>query len=199
VRATTFWVGEIYDPSAGAEGQNIASAYDGRWMQHYGGCDGVRRNGACQTEHRSAANGWFPSSMQPRENPFYVALPFDDVGDPIAFAQRSRIPWAPARGYAGHLSDRDFSYMKNRWVAVTGPRGTCYGQIEDAGPGHYHDFAYVFGGAEPVGTYGVDLSPAMFHCVGFQRGTGVGNVDWRFVDVPPRGPWTKVVTVRQYG
>jgi hypothetical protein len=197
VRATTFWVGEIYDLSAGVEGQNIASAYDGRWMEHYGGCDGIRRDGVCQSEPRTAANGWFPSSMTPSENPFYLALPFDDVNDPVAFAQRNKMPWAGDRGYAGHLLDRHFSYMKNRWVGVTGPGGTCYGQIEDAGPAQYHDFAYVFGRAEPVAGYGVDLSPALFHCVGLRNDAGVGTVDWRFVDVPPDGPWKRVVTARQ--
>jgi hypothetical protein len=54
--------------------------------------------------------------------------------------------------------DSDYSYMKNRWVQLTGPNGsTCYGQVQDAGPSSgslYHDADYVFGAddARPANT-----------------------------------------------
>jgi hypothetical protein len=95
--------------------------------------------------------------------------------------------------------------MKNRWVKLVGPNGnTCYGQIEDAGPSSgsaYHDTAYVFGSndARPAnkqfGAAGADVSPALNGCLGFKDLDGdTDKVTWQFVDAPPPGPWTKVVT-----
>ncbi len=176
-----------------------------------GGCDGVSGSGGgCATERRTAANGYFPTRVVPRENPFYLDLPFDDVNDKVAFAERCKvIPWAHAPGYAGRCADHGFSYMKNRWVRVVGPTGkVCYGQIEDAGPSHgslYHDAAYVFGAANarPVqGEFndaGMDVSPALNGCLGFAELDGDGDrVAWQFVDAGrvPSGPWSRVVTTR---
>jgi len=203
--ATTFWVGEIFDPHA-ADGSQVISTYDAHWLRHYGGCDGVVRHGRCETERRKAANGYFPARMPPRENPFYLDLPFDDVNDAAAFSRRARvIPWANDRGYAGHARDQAFSYMKNRWVKLMRDGRTCYGQIEDAGPGVYHDSRYVFGAGNPrpaskrYNGAGLDVSPALTGCLAFTELNGDSNrVDWQFVDaadVPP-GPWRKVVTTR---
>lgn len=203
VQATTFWAGELYDPDLGVEGQNISSAWDVDWTEHHGGCDGVEieadadTGNVCGFEERVAAEDFMPRAMTPRENPFYLALPFDDLNNDDAFSQRANIPWADDPGYAGRLEDRDFSYMKNRWVQVEGPDGSCYGQIEDAGPGEYADFGYVFGDAPPIEEIGIDLSPSLYACVGLGPEAGIGVVSWRFVDRPPPGPWTEVVTVRQ--
>lgn len=138
-----------------------------------GGCDGVAVSNSCATEKRSATNGYFPTKVTPDENPFYLDLPFDDVNDPTAFAERcTTIPWANDPGYAGHCADGSFSYMKNRWVKITGPSNSvCYGQLEDAGPSHgslYHDANYVDG----------------------------HHITWSFVDQVdvPAGPWTTIVT-----
>jgi hypothetical protein len=204
--ATTFWVGEIFDPDA-ADGSQVLSTYDSKWQAHYGGCDGVITTaGACETEPRRAADGFFPMHMTPRENPFYLDLPFDDLNDPIAFARRCAVvPWAEESGYAGQCTNRGFSYMKNRWVEMVGPNGhTCYGQIEDAGPGRYHDVRYVFGtaNARPAnaryGGAGADVSPALNGCLGFAELNGdTDRVDWRFVDdaAVPDGPWRRLVTI----
>jgi hypothetical protein len=172
--ATTFWVGEIFDPKL-PDGSQVCSTYDSQWAFHWsgvnngkvpanadgcagsivGGCDGVPTGTTCKTEARSAKNDYFPTSsaVHPHENPFYLDIPFDDVNDATAFKSRcSVIPWANDAGYAGHCADSNFSYMKNRWAKITGPNGhTCYGQIEDAGPSHgtlYHDTAYVFGSGD---------------------------------------------------
>jgi hypothetical protein len=60
-------------------------------------------------------NGYFPTRMIPRENPFYLDLPFDDVNDSAAFAGRSKVdPWARDPGYADRAADPSFSYMNNR-------------------------------------------------------------------------------------
>lgn len=229
--ATTFWVGEIVDAKL-SDGSQICSAYDRDWAYHYsgvdagtvplgsaacpgsirGGCDGVEgARGSCETQARSAANGYFPTELTPRENPFYLDLPFDDVNDPTAFGERCQvIPWSYEPRFAGHCTDRDFSYMKNHWVRIVGPNGrTCYGQIEDAGPSHdhlYHDALYVFGttNARPIqGQFndtGMDVSPALNGCLGFAALNGDHDeISWQFVDpgqVPP-GPWRRIVTTRQ--
>jgi len=206
--ATTFWVGEIFDPNA-ADGSQMTSTYDSRWYAHYGGCDGVNHGTAvkrCQTERRNAANGFFPVHMVPKQNPFYLDLPYDDLNDSIAFRERAAvIPWAHDPGYAGHARDPNFSYMKNRWVQLRRHGRTCYGQIEDAGPGDYHDAKYVFGShnARPAnrryGWAGLDVSPALNGCLAFSELNGESDrVSWRFVDavdVPP-GPWKRLVTTR---
>lgn len=201
--ATTFWVGEIFDPHS-PNGSQVISTYDAHWLRHYGGCDGVVTGGRCQTQRRVAANGFFPTLMTPRENPFYLDLPFDDVNDAAAFSQRARfIPWAHDRGYAGHAHDTAFSYMKNRWVKLTRDGRTCYGQIEDAGPGVYDDYRYVFGAGDPRPASrlyhgaGLDVSPALTGCLGFSELNGDDNrVNWQFVDAAevPAGPWTRLVT-----
>jgi hypothetical protein len=201
--ATTFWVGEIFDPHS-PDGSQVISTYDASWERHYGGCDGVLTRGSCQTERRVAADGFFPTRMTPRENPFYLDLPFDDVNNPAAFSRRAQfIPWADDPGYAGHAHDPAFSYMKNRWVRLTRDGRTCYGQIEDAGPGVYDDYRYVFGTADrrPASRLyngaGLDVSPALTGCLGFTELNGDDDrLTWQFVDkvdVPP-GPWSKLVT-----
>lgn len=231
--STTFWVGEIYNANL-ADGSQVCSTYDSNWAYHWsgvnngkvpsgaagcagaivGGCDGVPgANNACKTEKRTAANGYFPTSPQvnPKENPFYLDLPYDDLNDPIAFKERcSVIPWANDPGFAGHCSDGSFSYMKNHWVKLLGPNGnTCYGQVEDAGPSHgslYHDKAYVFGtnDARPTQTRfnnaGMDVSPALNGCLGFASLDGQSDrVSWSFVDAAavPAGPWTRIITTSQ--
>ena len=226
--ATTFWVGELFDANR-ADGSQICSTYDTNWAYHWsgvdhgtvsadasgcpgsiiGGCDGVPGvNNRCATEPRTSANGYYPTGVTPKENPFYLDVPFDDLNDPAAYAQRCRaIPWADDAEFGGHCGDAGFSYMKNRWVRLVGPDGnTCYGQIEDAGPSHddlYHDTDYVFGAIDPRPTQmqfnnaGVDVSPALNGCLGFAEIDGETDlVSWQFVDgsdVPP-GPWTAIVT-----
>jgi hypothetical protein len=203
--ATTFWVGEIFQPH-NPNGSQVISTYDAHWLRHYGGCDGVVTGGRCETERRVAANGYFPTHMTPRQNPFYLDLPFDDVNNPAAFAQRAHvIPWANDPGYPGHASDPSFSYMKNRWVKIIRNGRTCYGQIEDAGPGAYDDYRYVFGTGDPrpanrlYNGAGLDVSPALTGCLAFTELNGDNNqVSWQFVDaadVPP-GPWTRLVTTQ---
>ena len=201
--STTFWVGEIFDPSA-ADGSQVISTYDSDWLGSFGGCDGVARSGSCETEARSPANGWFPTSMTPRQNPFYLDLPYDDINDPSGFAQRGAvIPWAHTPPYSAHAGDDGFSYLKNRWVELQRNGRTCYGQIEDAGPGEYQDATYVFGASDArpankrYGGAGMDVSPALTGCLAFPELDGTsGVVDWRFVEAGqvPAGPWTRLVT-----
>jgi hypothetical protein len=207
--STTFWVGEIFDPNA-SDGSQMISTYDSDWYAHYGGCDGVNSGTGvkrCQTERRTAANGFFPLHIAPKENPFYLDLPFDDLNNRTAFRERATvIPWANDPGYAGHAKDPNFSYMKNRWVQITDNGRTCYGQIEDAGPGQYHDAGYVFGSndARPAnhryGGAGMDVSPALNGCLAFTELDGDSDrVNWRFVDAVdvPLGPWKTLITTQR--
>ena len=228
IASTTFWVGELYDATL-ADGSQVCSTYDGNWAFHWsgvnmgkvpasaagcagsiwGGCDGNwnATYTQCSTEPRTAANDYFPTNgFVPKENPFYLDLPYDDLNDPIGFRDRCTvIPWANDPGYAGRCNDTSFSYMKNRWVELVGPSGkSCYGQVQDAGPSsgsNYHDAAYVFGSNDkrPAQTQwnnaGMDVSPALNGCLGFKELDGSSDkVNWRFVDSPPAGPWTRVVT-----
>lgn len=241
--STTFWVGEIFDADL-SDGSQVCSTYDGQWaLNHtgvelgttpasasgcagsvYGGCDGVSSGTgtdfACATESRDASNGYFPTSAPtPLQNPFYLDLPYDDVNDSTAFAERCQVvPWAASDNAAtgvDHCTDSNYSYMKNRWVEITGPNGnTCYGQIQDGGPSSgsaYHDSNYVFGDADarPANTdfsgdssqgAGTDVSPALNGCMGFAELDGDSDhVNWRFVDRAnvPAGPWLTVETTDQ--
>lgn len=201
--ATTFWVGELFDPQA-ADGSQMYSTYDEAWYDSYGGCDGVIVDGTCDTQLRSAENDYFPTAMTPKENPFYLDLPFDDVNDESAAGMRADVvPWASVEPYASRLDDPGTSIMKNRWVELHRDGVTCYGQIQDAGPGEYDDAEYVFGAddARPknqrYGGAGMDISPALNSCLGFDDLNGsTETLDWRFVDEVdvPTGPWRILVT-----
>jgi hypothetical protein len=205
VVATTFWVGEIFDPTA-ADGSQVVSTYDDSWLRHYGGCDGVVVDRECRTERRTAADHFFPTAMRPEQNPFYLDLPFDDVNNAAAAAQRgSVVPWAHDPGWVEKLADPHRSIMKNRWVAVRKGSHVCYGQIEDAGPGEYDDVPYVFGSSDArprnqrYNGAGMDVSPALNGCLGFAELDGEDDrVDWWFVDASdvPAGPWRILVTTR---
>jgi hypothetical protein len=202
VTATVFWVGE---PRGGGSSENNAlSAWDDRWLAHYGGVDDP-------LPRRTAANGYFPSSFAPRENPFYVDLPYDDFqddGTPRA-DRLAVVPWA--RWLLPELrrherAGRPFSLLKNRWVRLIRHGRVCYAQWEDSGPYVYDDAGYVFGGpdARPrsprANRAGLDVSPAVRDCLRFRGANNDENaVDWQFVEdgqVPP-GPWRRVVTTRQ--
>lgn len=204
--ATTFWVGEVFDPTA-EDGSQVTSTYDSEWMETFGGCDGQVTSKGCQTEARTGANGYLPSSIKPKENPFYLDLPYDDINNEAAFRERATvIPWANDEGYKGKATLSTFSFMKNRWVKIRKDDKVCYGQIQDAGPGEYQDKSYVFGSddARPANkkfnSAGMDVSPALNGCLGFSDLDGESDtVDWQFVeqkDVPP-GPWLDIVTVSQ--
>jgi len=148
-------------------------------------------DGTCSTERRTAENHHSPTSTAPRQDPFYLDLPFDDVSDPAAAAQRSGVvPWADEPRYATVLADPDRSLVKDRWVAVRKDGRTCCGQVQDAGPGVYDDAAHVCGSDDvrPANRRyngaGTDVSPALDGCLGFAD---------QDADVPP-GPWTRLVT-----
>ncbi len=188
ITATIFWVGE--PEGGGSSEDNAFSAWDDAWLEHYGGYDDP-----------FSRNGYFPSGFVPKENPFYLDLPyndFDDDGKRKANAYEL-IPWANERDWGPRES-----MLKNRWVKLMRNGVTCYGQIEDAGPYEYDDHAYVFGTDRPKSTRannaGMDVSPALRDCLKFEGLNNDDNhVDWQFVgeeDVPI-GPWKEIVTTSQ--
>ena len=179
VTATVFWVGEPAD-SDSAYISNAASAWDDHWRDRFGGVD--------EPDRRA---GWRPAEFAPRENPFYVALPYDDLNDDgHVKASAAGIPWAAER-VPGQ------SVLKNRWVSVERDGRVAYAQWEDVGPFQSDDFGSVFGTAAPVNRRndraGIDVSPAIRDQLGLD---GEEAVSWRFVDRAdvPAGPWLSVVT-----
>jgi hypothetical protein len=178
--ATVFWVGES-ETHDNDYISNVMSAWDTRWHDHYGGLDDPYDR--C---------GFEPCGFVPNENPFYVALPYNDRDhDGRRKANAASIPWDdPAT---------QTSVLKNRWIEVRVGGKSCFGQWEDVGPFEDDDIAYVFGDADAANEFGVgagiDLSPAMRDCLGVG---GVAQVEWRHVefDAVPQGPWTKTITTQ---
>jgi hypothetical protein len=181
--ATEFWCGE----DAAADNDfisNVPSAWCDDWVESFGGVD--------DPHHR---DGYLPAGFQPKENPFYVALPYGDYDDEGVRPNVSRIPWHKA---GPDDYPENGSLLKNRWVEVRHRGRTAYGQWEDVGPNEEDDPDFVFGAAEPKNTFGeragIDLSPALCHYLGID---GSGNVVWRFVEADdvPRGPWSEITTI----
>jgi len=181
VTATVFWVGE---PAAPGSPANTSSAWDAHWQEHFGGVDDPR--------HR---NGYLPAAFAPGENPFYIALPYNDMPAARRSEALQVIPWAHGQGLETAGPRR--SFCKNHWVRLTCNGRTCYAQWEDVGPFNTDDSAYVFGSAAPRNTSnhsaGIDVSPAVRDAL---RLGGMGAVDWQFVDEAevPGGPWKLTVT-----
>lgn len=185
--ATVFWVGEEADASNDFI-PNAMSAWDEQWMEHYGGIDDP-----------DCRSGYNPCRFVAKENPFYVALPYNDLDEEGDRKDNAAlVHWYS--GKALSLSAGK-SILKNHWIEVTRKNKTCYGQWQDVGPFEEDDVAYVFGtNMKSKNTFdagaGIDLSPAMRDCLGVGD---ISDVEWRFVEdtAVPKGPWTKVVTTRR--
>ncbi len=176
---TMFWVGEKADGSNDYI-PNEASAWDSHWMGKFGGID-----------NPYSRNGYSPSGFNPKQNPFYFALPYNDFGDNGRKANATKIPW-----YRPGIGDRS-SYVKNRLIKITYKSKTCYAQWEDVGPFETDDFDYVFGTSEPKEKRaGLDVSPAVRTCLQMLTND---NVSWQFVEDTdvPSGPWKEIVTTSQ--
>lgn len=178
---TLFWTGE----RATGENDYIAnteSFWDKHWAAHYGGVDDPERR--C---------GFHPCGFTPRENPFYVALPYGELDDSGKLkANASAIPLHLVSQGAREPS------LKNHWVEIRRGNRTCYGQWEDVGPFETDDFDYVFGSApHPKNRAGVgaglDVSPAVWKCLGLEANA---TTSWRLVSEAevPAGPWKDIIT-----
>ena len=177
---TVFWVGEGATEDNGYI-NNYGSYWDANWMKHYGGVD--------SPEHRK---GYLPAAFTPKQNPFYVALPFAEVdGDGNLKPIAKKIPG---------FGTNEGPLTRNRWVEVRYKDKSCFAQWQDVGPFEENDFAWVFGSAKKPKNKqgmkaGLDISPATAQFLGF----GVDEADiaeWRFVDEKdvPDGPWKAIVT-----
>jgi len=179
--ATVFWVGEAPSRDNDHIG-NDASAWDDHWRQHFGGADDPNRR-----QH----GGYWPAGFRPRENPFYVALPygeFTDSGD--VRTDVSKVYWYDRK----HPPTDGRSILAGRWVQVSLNGRTTYVQWADVGPFQEDDVDYVFGTHPPIDRRaGIDLSPAAAR---YLRVPGEARVSWQFVDADqvPAGPWTEIVT-----
>ncbi len=173
---TVFWIGEGSTPMSGAT--NHASAWDTEWEHHNGGAD---------TGDIYDMSGYGSGSHASLINPFYVALPFND----LAYTDKAA-RWVP-RSWEKTVrrGDKPASACQHRWVEIKSRSGRiCYAQWEDVGPVVTDDVEYVFGNAPPSASRGLDVSPAV------QKYLGLGDTavtQWRFVDddaVPP-GLWLR--------
>ena len=178
---TVFWIGE----QAGGNNPvpNDKSSWDANWTTNYGGFD---------TPDSSARRNYIPVAFIPRQNPFYFALPYNDVTHGQFKPEAALvIPW-----FKQAYTEPGRSVCKDRWIAIRKGNRTCYAQWEDCGPFRTDHFQYVFQNERPKPNLnhgaGLDVSPAVRDYLGLAP-TDV--TDWQFVevrDVPP-GPW------RSYG
>jgi len=171
---TLFWIG--------GPGSATSSAWDPGWKRHYGGLDNPKS---------SARHDYIPNSFTPHLNPFYCALPYNDVkGSTTKPEAYVVIPWFKAT-----FERPGKSVCQNRWIAVRGHDGrVCYAQWSDCGPFLTDHWEYVFGRDVPKrnrnGGTGLVVSPAVRDYLGFDT---KDVCDWKFVelrDVPP-GPWSR--------
>jgi hypothetical protein len=173
---TVFWVGE--QPSEQNPISNVESAWDADWVTHFGGEDDpiLRLD-------------FMPLTFVPNLNPFYVALPYNDVCERHTKPDAVKIiPWFNA----AFVRDGE-SVCKGRWVAIRHGKRICYAQWEDVGPYETDHWQYVFGNERPRPNAnhdaGIDVSPAVRDYLGL---SGMDVCDWRFVNTweVPDGPWT---------
>jgi hypothetical protein len=178
---TVFWVGE----QAGGNNPvpNYRSSWDLNWTTNYGGFD---------TPDSSSRRNYIPVAFIPHQNPFYCALPYNDVTHGQFKPEAPLvIPWFK-QAYTGPGQ----SVCKDRWIAIRKGNRTCYAQWEDCGPFRTDHFQYVFQNEHPKPNLnqgaGLDVSPAVRDYLGLAP-TDV--TDWQFVEVRdvPAGPW------RNYG
>lgn len=174
---TVFWIGE----QAGGNNPvpNSRSSWDLNWTGNYGGFD---------NPERSQRRNYIPVSFIPRQNPFYCALPYNDVTHGQFKPEAPlMIPWFKQAYYG-----QGQSVCWHRWIAIRKGNRTCYAQWEDCGPFRTDHFQYVFGNERPKPNLnhgaGLDVSPAVRDYLGLQP-TDV--TDWQFVNIPdvPPGPW----------
>jgi hypothetical protein len=178
---TVFWIGE----AAGGNNPvpNFRSSWDLNWQNSYGGFD---------NPETSSRRNYIPVSFVPHENPFYCALPYNDVSHGQFKPEAPLvIPW-----FKRYYTGQGQSVCQHRWISIRKGNRTCYAQWEDCGPFRTDHFQYVFGNERPKPNLnhgaGLDVSPAVRDYLGLQP-TDV--TDWQFVepDAVPPGPW------RSYG
>jgi hypothetical protein len=176
VVATVFWVGE--EPTENNPTPNDKSAWDVNWMAHFGGYDDPAQR-----------SGWGPAAFTPRLNPFYIALPYNDVAPGGAHHPEASavIPW-----FWESFRGPGITVCKGRWISIHFEGRVCYAQWEDVGPFQTDHWQYVFQNENPRSnrnkSAGLDVSPAVRDYLALRSGQ---RVEWRFVEEHevPHGPW----------
>jgi hypothetical protein len=186
VTSTIFWIGE--QPTANNPTPNCKSSWDTQWSINFGGYD----NPDPAARIANHTTGEFrPKNFIPKLNPFYVALPYNDVLNYKTHKPEASkvIPWfSRFRPLPGK------TVCKGRWVQIYFEKRSCFAQWEDCGPWVTDDHEYVFGNKPPKttqnGAAGIDLSPSIRDYLGLKSGQ---KVHWRFVEPGqvPYGPWKK--------
>ena len=175
---TVFWVGE---PVSGNNcTPNFSSSWDSNWAGSYGGFD---------NPSPASRRNFIPVKFAPRQNPFYVALPYNDVTRGTTKPEARRvIPW-----FKEAFRKEGQSVCRDRWVAIRNRAGKVgYAQWSDCGPFRTDHWQYVFGNEKPKPNLnkgaGLDTSPALRDYLGLES---TDITDWKFVDFKdvPSGPW----------
>ena len=169
---TVFWIGQGCTTISSTT--NVQSAWDADWKENYGGYDDPNKR-----------SGLLPTKFAATLNPFYIALPFNDVKYPDL--AKKFIPWYKTPS----SKDRWISQCKGRWIQIRNKAGkVAYGQWQDVGPLRTDHAKYVFGNDRPrdFNGAGLDVSPAIQDYLGLN---GLDKTDWRFVEdyEVPAGPW----------
>jgi hypothetical protein len=172
---TTFWVGE--DAAKNNPVPNHASSWDMKWAKNFGGTDDPDKRA-----------GYHPAKFVPRQNPFYVALPYNDITRNGHKPEASRvIPW-----FKDAFTKPGRTVLKGRWIAIRYKGKVAYAQWEDCGPFRTDHWQYVFGDERPKPNLnkgaGLDVSPAVRDYLGM---SSTDVTDWKFVEFEevPTGPW----------
>jgi hypothetical protein len=177
ITATVFWIGE--KPAPNNPTPNNKSSWDQNWQKNFGGYD---------NPDRKARAGYLPTGFTPGQNPFYIALPYNDcINHKTHKPEAARvIPW-----WNRVTRKPGKSVCKGRWVQIycPGTRKVCYAQWEDCGPFVTNDWEYVFGNKRPKNKN--NISPATRDFLGVPN---KATVHWRFIEFSriPRGPWSQL-------
>jgi len=186
VTATVFWIGE--QPSDRNPTPNTKSSWDVSWVGNFGGYDDPEPTSRV-ADPRSG--DFRPKNFTPKLNPFYIALPYNDVmTGGVHRPEAARvIPW-----FQQLNPDPGKTVCKGRWLQIYYGGKSCFAQWQDCGPWLTHDWEYVFGDKPPRNqsnqAAGIDISPAVRDYLGLASGQ---KVHWRFVEASqvPYGPWKK--------
>jgi hypothetical protein len=177
IRATIFWIGER--PGTNNPVPNDRSSWDPKWFSNYGGYD---------DPNSKSRKDFIPMSFLPRQNPFYVALPYNDIEDGHTKPEAKEVvPW-----FKDAFVRDGQSVLKGRWLAIRRGNRVCYAQWEDCGPFCTDHWQYVFGDERPKPNVnqnaGLDVSPAVRDYLDL---SDIDVCDWRFVEIRevPSGPW----------
>jgi V8-like Glu-specific endopeptidase len=185
VVCSIFWIGE--KPTERSSRPNSKSSWDQNWLRNYGGYDDP--DPAVRIANHSTGE-FRPKSFVPKLNPFYIALPYNDLSVGRHKAEAARvIPW-----FKRSNPEPGVTICKDRWLQIYNGARSCYGQWQDCGPGETDDWDYVFGQKAPKasenGFAGIAISPSIRDYLGLRSGQ---KVHWRFVEEEqvPSGPWKK--------